>query len=652
MLDTSVLADLTPEEEATVEQLRRLAQEPHRTEASRLQQAFIDARCKEAKVGDPAKAASLGDGLRALLEGRTAVLPPDLVIQVECLERRNTFQPVAVRDTLGDVARYDGRRTRDPIEPGYGGGRAVGKLFLSGKVPRLKSFAHGGTDYQLRVERPVVRTGQALRAHAVEAVLEIERQAVVYMDYGSQLVTVENGRMIELNDLSLGHALAQRIDFVEVAEHPDAEDEPVDPPLMVLRTILALKERRGLRPLQAVQSSPFLRPDGAVVQAPGYDAETGIFAAFHAEDFARVPDAPSREEATGALKLIEAILEDFRFETGRDRTAGLVGVLTAATRGSMDKAPMLAVQSHSVGSGKTSLASGYAALALGRPAGLEDASKLSDNAEMRKAITAHLLKPDCGVFFLDNADGPQASAPLGALLTSARWSDRRLGASVKEVDLPTRTLVLLTGTGLMFQDDLARRAVRCCLGPISADAKPIEDFEAVVLRRRPEIVVAVLTLIRAALTSGAPRAPGEVRSFAAWDRLVRQTVAWVGTHLAPGAYEDPRELILDQTAHAMNRVELLDVFVALKSVYGDEPFAASDVASAMELDMPIRERKILAGFFGEKEKPSAKSVGRYLTSKVGIQVEGLALRAHRHRGMSAYTMDGELPEGWDGPKPA
>ena len=91
---------------------------------------------------------------------RTMSSPPSFPIEVET--GPGVFETVTVGRILDDRAGFHGRLTRDPLEPGYDGGRATGKLFLLDSRPTLFSFAHDGHSFRLvrapeRIE--VVRGG-------------------------------------------------------------------------------------------------------------------------------------------------------------------------------------------------------------------------------------------------------------------------------------------------------------------------------------------------------------------------------------------------------------------------------------------------------------------------------------------------------------
>jgi Bifunctional DNA primase/polymerase, N-terminal len=65
--------------------------------------------------------------------------------------------------------------------------------------------------------------------------------------------------------------------------------------------------------LKGIIESPTLRPDWSVVQDPGYDLATGLFLDTGAAGFERVPEAPTREDASAALEKFVELIKGFPF---------------------------------------------------------------------------------------------------------------------------------------------------------------------------------------------------------------------------------------------------------------------------------------------------------------------------------------------------
>ena len=60
--------------------------------------------------------------------------------------------------------KYDGRLCRDPVEPDYDGGRAVGKIYWNeGLRPGVHSFAHGSKFWKIAHDAEIGRRGDRRR---------------------------------------------------------------------------------------------------------------------------------------------------------------------------------------------------------------------------------------------------------------------------------------------------------------------------------------------------------------------------------------------------------------------------------------------------------------------------------------------------------
>lgn len=73
----------------------------------------------------------------------------DWQLEVKSPDMDGTVVTVAVGEILDNPYRWHGCLTKDPLEPGYDGGRWVGKLYLISARPMLHSKAHGGQNFRL-----------------------------------------------------------------------------------------------------------------------------------------------------------------------------------------------------------------------------------------------------------------------------------------------------------------------------------------------------------------------------------------------------------------------------------------------------------------------------------------------------------------------
>lgn len=238
---------------------------------------------------------------------------------------------------------------------------------------------------------------------------------------------------------------------------------------------------------------------------PGFDEETGVYGCYSEADFPVVPETPTHDDCVAALELIWSPFTELEVSSAASRTALLCAILTAPIRSAIDKAPVFASLAPDHGSGKTLVTEAIGALATGeRPPIMPPLDGASED-EMRKRLTASLLPPAAPVLVMDNLEGYLESRVLASFATAPLWSDRLLGFSRMETELPNRALVLMIGKTLAFKEELARRILAWTIeasrqGPYARAFSfcPVERM----LTRRPEIAAAVLTLIRAAHLAG------------------------------------------------------------------------------------------------------------------------------------------------------
>lgn len=245
--------------------------------------------------------------------------------------------------------------------------------------------------------------------------------------------------------------------------------ENIDPPDKLCRQLLYIgKSERPLPTLLGIAKGPFIRPSGTLCSRPGFDPETNCYADFVASDFPIVPDAPTPDECTAAHDLVWSPFSELRLNSPASRTALLCAILTAPVRSIIDKSPNFVSLAPDHGSGKTLVTEAIGALATGsRPALMPPLEGAAED-EMRKRLTASLLPPAEPVLILDNLEGFQSSKVLASFLTAASWSDRILGASRIETELPNRALMLMSGKGLSFKEEIARRTLSWTIAPTAS----------------------------------------------------------------------------------------------------------------------------------------------------------------------------------------
>ena len=134
---------------------------------------------------------------------------------------------------------------------------------------------------------------------------------------GGLIVSVGVARMITADGSEVGgqrifergeHALAEDL---TAAAHFEKYNErvkdyvPCDAPSKIVKTLQQRTARLRLPPLSGVINAPTLRPDGSLLDVPGYDAATGLLFDPRGESFPAIAAKPSRDDAAKALSRLK-----------------------------------------------------------------------------------------------------------------------------------------------------------------------------------------------------------------------------------------------------------------------------------------------------------------------------------------------------------
>ncbi|MHB1359807.1 MAG: hypothetical protein ACYCWC_09530 [Rhodocyclaceae bacterium] len=264
----------------------------------------------------------------------------------------------------------------------------------------------------LHVEINAARMKSTIRVvageiHRVVDVAERElAQSRRHYQRGGLIVTVVTDpgtRETRIQDVSQP-ALVRSLAGAALWERYDARAQDwvrTDPPARHAAVLFDSTSYQHLPVLGGLARQPYLRADGSLMTAAGYDAATSMFGVFDARAFA-FTDTPGRAQAEAALAMLQDLLAEFSFAGETDRTAALTAILTAAIRASLPVAPMFHVRAHMVGSGKSylcELVTAFATPQRGTPTTFP-----ADDEECRKLLLAELLRGPAVVEF-DNLTG-------------------------------------------------------------------------------------------------------------------------------------------------------------------------------------------------------------------------------------------------------
>ena len=409
-----------------------------------------------------------------------------------------------------------------------------------------------------------------------------------------------------------------------------------DPPARHAAVLFDSTSYHHLPVLNGLTRQPYLRPDGSLTMAAGYDAATGMFGVFNAREFA-IPECPTRVQAEAALAMLKDLLTEFSFASDTDLAAALTALLTAAVRPSLPHAPMFHARAHMVGSGKSylcELITAFATPQRGTPTTFP-----ADDEECRKLLLAELLRAPAVIEF-DNLTGDLvAHKSLCTALTSEHMTGRILGVS-KTATVSTRALFLSSGNNVGPVQDMARRCITIHLSPnceVPA-ARTFQRPELVreVLRERGRYVSAALTIVRAWIVAGRPKTLCKsLAGFGDWSDLCRQPLLWLGL-------ADPTESVFQAMAEDPDRETLGRLLTAWQSVFGSTPAMVRDAVKQASPfhDEHVELREVLHDIADERGEINRRRLGWWIRRHAGRIVDGRRfVRASGNRSAEAWQVE-------------
>lgn len=409
-----------------------------------------------------------------------------------------------------------------------------------------------------------------------------------------------------------------------------------DPPARHTTVLFDSTSYPHLPVLNGLARQPYLRPDGSLMTAAGYDTATGLFGVFDAREFS-VPDKPTRAQAEAALALLKSLLVEFSFAGDSDLAAALVAMLAAAIRPSLAHAPMIHARAHMVGSGKSylcELITAFATPQRGTPTTFP-----ADDEECRKLLLAELLRAPAVVEF-DNLTGDLvAHKSLCTVLTSEFMSGRILGVS-KTATVSTRALFLSSGNNVGPVQDMTRRCISIRLDPgcETPAARSFTRPELVrdVLRERGRYVSAALTIVRAWIVTGRPKAICKsLAGYGDWSDLCRQPLLWLGC-------ADPTVSVFEAMTEDPDRETLGRLLTSWFMVFGKTPAMVRDaVKQALQFNDENAElREVLRDIADERGEINRRKLGWWIRRHAGRIVNGQRfVRSSGNRSAEAWQVE-------------
>jgi hypothetical protein len=631
--DTVALADLAAALPELADQPK--AGKPKADTSRPMDGANIDQRPAADQAGTDAE--------QAWVNGRLALLPEWLVEKIRTSHARGTRSKAmyAVIAGLIDSGKDDATIARIiRAHPAGIGAKYVGRNDLDKEIERVRSYpakqaANGG------YVRPVVQVmGGALRGIIDEAERQLvgvdtgifQRGDVIVRPAQTPIPIAENREAIGLRlvPVKVNHLVERLTDVVDFRRF-DARSKAwvsIDCPQKIAATYLERIGAWHLRVLTGITNAPTLRPDGTIIDRPGYDDATGVLYDPLGVIFPDVTAAPTKNDALAALTVLKGLIATFDFVDDASRSVSLSGFLTSVSRYALATAPMHAFRAPVAGSGKSMLVDAAAMIASGHEAPVISPGKSEEETEKR--LGAAMIAGHRIISF-DNVEYPLGGVLLCQALTQPAVSIRVLGKS-ELIVVPNTATFFATGNNLSVVGDMSRRTIIGSLDP-GCEQPELRKFEtgdpiSLIRRDRPRYVAAVLTILRAFHLAGRPQSKDPLGSFADWSGLVRGALVWLGAAdpcetMANARAEDPKFKELSNVIHQWDLAlqgEIVTAKELIDHALVDDPQSSLDQYRRAYRHPELREALLVVA--GDGGSINSRRLGNWLSSVKGRIVDG------------------------------
>lgn len=407
---------------------------------------------------------------------------------------------------------------------------------------------------------------------------------------------------------------------------------------------------KGVRHLEAIVPSPMFVKGGRFLEKAGYDEETGLYVSFpRGVKFYPVPKQPTASQIRAAVSVLDDWLVDFLFERPEHKAACLAAVFTYFTRFALKGGvPLFLIDSNVRAAGKGKLIDAIAMLCLGRD--MNVTTQPIDHDEQKQILRMAAMSGSL-MTKIDNIDRPFGNGVFDSALTSNSIDERPLYTD-NLVPFPLYTIWLANGNNVQFKTgcDTASRTVHARLNvpmerPEDRGDFVHKDILEFTRKKRPELVNAVLTLIRGYVQAGIPDKGLKPWSrFPAWSRLIRHCLVWAG-------YPDPHsanaQLVNDADNTNASLGDLLEGWAALCARHKTDGFSVREALTELEGHMEEKSRN---GFFSLPDERLLNALLELAPTKNGrladARVVGCVFRKYKNtvvRGLR-LEMTGEKTE--------
>ncbi|MCY0943568.1 bifunctional DNA primase/polymerase [Streptomyces antarcticus] len=415
-----------------------------------------------------------------------------------------------------------------------------------------------------------------------------------------------NPLMQQLGTDNLRAYLADHVTTYQVVTDPLTEGTKEVRELLMPKTCGTVLGRKDwpLPPLRGIVTSPVIRLDGTLIQAPGYDPATGLYLQPRVPLRRLQPHVSETSLEKAKEIILGQMLADFPWAQPSDRAHFIGALLTPILRPYFHgPTPMFIISATAPGSGKSLLKD-----ILKACFGISETAWPENDTELRKSITTQLYTTGQPVVVLDNLpNGHVIKSPvLSSLLTAEHWGDRVLG-STASVTMPNNRLWIVTGNGLRTGGDNGRRAMWVRLDPNCPDPDQRDGFRVGDLRpwlraNASTVVAALVTMVRSWIAAGAPTIRTRKGDYSEWATIVAGLLGYLGV---PGWMGDRDDAIQQDD----ELLEWIGFLTAWRDKLGEEPLATSSLLASLADQAPRIQKT--------GELPSANLLGSWLKARDG-----------------------------------
>lgn len=347
--------------------------------------------------------------------------------------------------------------------------------------------------------------------------------------------TVGTPKITILSIARIRDLMTQWARWIRMVPDPEQEGEFIarasHPPDWGASSVSARGHWKGVDTLEAIVETPILRPNGTILDRPGYDEDTGILFEPNGE-FPTIPEHPTHADAVRSASDLIDLVENFPFVDTRHGVAWLAGALTPFARFAIgDCCPLFLFDANMPGIGKSKLCDIISILATGRKASRTIFPESDD--EMRKRITSIAMAGD-RLVLIDNIEvgRPFGGSAIDSAITATFWKDRILGRSEMTSEIPLNTIWYATGNNITLKGDIIRRIILSRMftdleNPESRSNFRHPDILGYVEQNRGQYVRDCLVILRSYFAAGCPKVcKTTFGSFEAWSDIVRSAIVW------------------------------------------------------------------------------------------------------------------------------